>query len=308
MAEAAYMTGLEKNGDVVEMACYAPLFGNRLQSQWSPDMIWFDNITAFGSVNYYVQQLYANNKGVTNLPAELTVDAAASNALSGRVGLGSWQTSVAYDNLTVTDNATGNVLYQADFESGELPSDIEIWEGNWSVKDGRLIQSNTGGPNDANTGDSLYLGDAGWSNYTLTVEAEILSGAEGFLIPVCVQDTDNNMFWNIGGWGNTVSCLQIVSGGAKSGQVSGTVKNMKLQKGKVYTIKVVVDGNHVEGYLNGTKYLDYEYKAPEALYESANIDENGDLIIKLVNPTGQTIPVNTDLTASPQINMQKKRV
>lgn len=295
LAEAAYMTGLEKNGDVVEMACYAPLFGNRLQSQWSPDMIWFDNITAFGSVNYYVQQLYANNKGVTNLPAELTVDAAASSALSGRVGLGSWQTSVAYDNLTVTDNATGNVLYQADFESGELPADMDIWEGDWSVEDERLIQDNTGGPNDANTGDSLYLGDTGWSNYTLTVEAEILSGAEGFLIPVCVQDADNNMFWNIGGWGNTVSCLQIVSGGAKSGQISGTVKNIKLQKGKVYTIKVIVDGNHVEGYLNDTKYLDYEYKAPEALYESANIDVNGDLIIKLVNPTGQTIPVNTAL-------------
>lgn len=295
LAEAAYMTGLEKNGDVVEMACYAPLFGNRLQSQWSPDMIWFDNTTAYGSVNYYVQQLYANNKGVTNLPAELTVDAAAASGLSGKVGLGSWQTSVAYDNLTVTDNATGDVLYQADFEDGEIPSDMEIWEGDWTVEDGRLVQKNTGGPDDANTGDSLYLGDTGWSNYTLTVEAEILSGAEGFLIPVCVQDTKNNLFWNIGGWGNTVSCLQIVSGGSKSGQVTGTTRNVSLQHGKVYTIKVVVEGSHVEGFLDGTKYLDYSYEAPESLYESANVDENGDIIIKLVNPTAHAITVNSRL-------------
>lgn len=295
LSEAAYMTGLEKNGDVVEMACYAPLFGNRLQSQWSPDMIWFDNTTAYGSVNYYVQQLFANNKGSVNLPTELTVDTAATGGLSGRAGLGSWQTRVAYDNLTVTDNATGDVLYQADFEDGEIPSDMDTWEGDWAVEDGRLIQSHTGDPNNINTGDSLYFGDTDWSDYTLTVEAEILSGAEGFLIPVCVQDPSNNLFWNIGGWGNTVSCLQIVSGGSKSGQVSGTVKNLKLQQGKIYTIRVVVDGNHVEGYLDDTKYLDYTYQAPLALYESASVDDNGDIIIKLVNPTDHGISVDTRL-------------
>lgn len=295
LAEAAYMTGLEKNGDVVEMACYAPLFGNRLQSQWSPDMIWFDSTAAYGSVNYYVQQLFACNKGVTNLPADLTVDAASSPDLSGRVGLGSWQTSVAYDHLTVTDNATGESLYQEDFDDGELPADMTVWEGDWSVKDGRLIQSHTGNPADISTGDSLYVGDPDWSNYTLTVEAEILSGSEGFLIPICVRDAANNMFWNIGGWGNTVSCLQIVSGGSKSGQISGTVKNVKLQHGKVYTIRVTVDGSHVEGYLDDVKYLDYRYEAPQSLYESANLDANGDLIIKLVNPTAQAIPVDTRL-------------
>lgn len=295
LAEAAYMTGLEKNGDVVAMACYAPLFGNRLQSQWSPDMIWFDSATVYGSVNYYVQQLYGNNKGTVNLPTELTVDAAASGGLSGKVGLGSWQTSVAYDNLTVTDNATGDILYQADFEDGEIPEDMEIWKGDWSVENGRLVQSHTGNPSDINTGDSLYMGETNWSGYTLTVEAEILSGPEGFLIPVCVQDVDNNLFWNIGGWSNTISCLQIVSGGSKSGQITGTVKNLSLQQGRTYTIKVVVEGSHVEGYLDDTKYLDYTYQAPMALYESANVDENGDIIIKLVNPTDHSIVVDTRL-------------
>lgn len=172
---------------------------------------------------------------------------------------------------------------------------MTVWEGDWSVKDGRLIQSHTGNPADISTGDSLYVGDPDWSNYTLTVEAEILSGSEGFLIPICVRNAANNMFWNIGGWGNTVSCLQIVSGGSKSGQISGTVNNVKLQRGKVYTIRVTVDGSHVEGYLDDVKYLDYRYEAPQSLYESANLDANGDLIIKLVNPTAQAIPVDTRL-------------
>ncbi|MBQ9140936.1 MAG: hypothetical protein IJX63_03980 [Lachnospiraceae bacterium] len=304
LAEAAYMTGLEKNGDVVEMACYAPLFANKVQNQWTPDLIWYSNeylndaYGVYGSVNYYVQQLFANNKGTTNLPATLEISAYESdNVLSGKIGLGSWQTSVAYDNLTVTDNETGEVLYSCTFDEKQVLKDdgYEEHEGDWDIKDGRLIQYNTGAPADGITGDVVYVGDTGWKNYTMTVDAEILEGAEGFLIPVCVQDTDNNIFWNIGGWGNTVSCLQIVKGGAKSGQISGTVKNMQLQHGKTYTIKMVVEGDHITGYLNDMKYLDYTHVTADALYETASVDTNGDLLLKVINTTGTTAYVSTVL-------------
>lgn len=72
LAEAAYMTGLEKNGDVVAMACYAPLFANVKLNQWQPDMIFYSNDSIFASANYYVQQLYSTNAGCVSLPAELT--------------------------------------------------------------------------------------------------------------------------------------------------------------------------------------------------------------------------------------------
>lgn len=72
LAEAAYMTGLEKNGDVVAMACYAPLFANVKLNQWQPDMIFYSNDGIFASANYYVQQLYSTNAGTISLPAELT--------------------------------------------------------------------------------------------------------------------------------------------------------------------------------------------------------------------------------------------
>ena len=296
LSEAAYMTGLEKNGDIVQMACYAPLFGSRTQNQWTPDLIWYGNNTVFGSVNYYVQQLYANNKGQYNLPTTLEIaDIDTESDLSGMAGLGSWMTSVAYDNLVITDNITGNVLYENDFEDNSWEEDFEINEGTWYVEDGRLIQKNTSDPADTNTGDALYFGDINWNNYTLTVEGQILSGAEGFLIPVCVTNTNNNIFWNIGGWGNTVSCLQIVSGGSKSGQVSGTTKNMTLSKDKTYTIKVIVDGNKIEGYLNDMKYLEYTQTSPDALYETASLDYNGDIILKLVNPTASAQKVACNL-------------
>lgn len=72
LAEAAYMTGLEKNGDVVEMACYAPLFAHAKLNQWVPDMIYYTNDSIFGSINYYVQQLFSVNAGRTSLPSELS--------------------------------------------------------------------------------------------------------------------------------------------------------------------------------------------------------------------------------------------
>ena len=65
--EAAFMTGIERNADIVEMATYAPLFAHVEGWQWRPDMIWYDNLRMFKSVSYYVQQLYAQNKGTNVL-------------------------------------------------------------------------------------------------------------------------------------------------------------------------------------------------------------------------------------------------
>lgn len=61
--EAAFMTGLERNADIVHMCTYAPLFAHVDAWQWKPDMIWFDNLSSVKTPNYYVQQLYGQNKG-----------------------------------------------------------------------------------------------------------------------------------------------------------------------------------------------------------------------------------------------------
>ena len=63
LAEAALMTGLERNADIVYMASYAPLFGNVNAWQWRPDLIWFDNLKSVGTPNYYVQKLFSTNRG-----------------------------------------------------------------------------------------------------------------------------------------------------------------------------------------------------------------------------------------------------
>ena len=71
LAEAAFITGLERNADVVRMASYAPLFAHVDAWQWTPDMIWFDNLRSYGTPNYYVQKLFSTNKGTQILPVLL---------------------------------------------------------------------------------------------------------------------------------------------------------------------------------------------------------------------------------------------
>jgi alpha-N-arabinofuranosidase len=67
LSEAAFMTGLERNADVVYMCSYAPLFAHVDGWQWAPDLIWFNNLTSYGTTNYYVQKLFSTNKGTNVL-------------------------------------------------------------------------------------------------------------------------------------------------------------------------------------------------------------------------------------------------
>jgi alpha-L-arabinofuranosidase len=69
LLEAAFMTNLERNADIVHMATYAPLFAHVDGWQWRPDLIWYDNLRSVRSCSYYVQQMYAHNTGTHVLKA-----------------------------------------------------------------------------------------------------------------------------------------------------------------------------------------------------------------------------------------------
>ena len=102
--EAAFMTDLERNADIVEMATYAPLFAHIDGWQWRPDMIWYDNLRMFKSVSYYVQQMYAMNKGtnVLSLTAADPADAKGKKRVpvGGQEGMNGLFASSVYDANT----------------------------------------------------------------------------------------------------------------------------------------------------------------------------------------------------------------
>ncbi len=90
--EAAFMTDLERNADIVHMATYAPLFAHVEGWQWRPDLIWYDNLRMFKSVSYYVQQMYACNKGTNVL--SMTMD---KQPIAGQEGQDGLFASAVYD-------------------------------------------------------------------------------------------------------------------------------------------------------------------------------------------------------------------
>lgn len=87
LAEAAFLTGVERNADVVVLASYAPLFARAGYAQWSPDMIWFDEKCAYGTPSYYVQKLYGENMGTVTVPMDGQEKALRSEGLYVNVSL-----------------------------------------------------------------------------------------------------------------------------------------------------------------------------------------------------------------------------
>ncbi len=292
LAEAAYMTGLERNGDIVRMAAYAPLFGNLTGLHWAPDLIWFNNHTSTSSVNYYVQKIFSINAGTSLIESELIGADKTEKGLSGKIGLGTWSTSATFDNLKITDNETGKLISEDDFEDNDtLKKWDRITDGTWAIKKGQLIQSSTVTDTEkySKNGTMAYFGKTVWDNYTMTVDVTKTGGAEGFLIAFAVGDEDNNYFWNIGGWGNTVSCLQRVENGTKTDQIGGTEKSFKVVNNRTYSLKIVVTENNIKCYIDDKLYIDYTVKssAEAEAYHVVSTDETGDIIIKLVNVTGK---------------------
>ncbi|MEX6689773.1 alpha-L-arabinofuranosidase C-terminal domain-containing protein [Danxiaibacter flavus] len=85
LAEALYLTAVERNGDVVKMTSYAPLLARKGHTQWNPDLIYFDNLTIRPTIGYYVQKLYGNNSGNEYITAASTVSN-KEDAVKKRIG------------------------------------------------------------------------------------------------------------------------------------------------------------------------------------------------------------------------------
>ena len=176
LAEAAYMTGLERNADLVRLASYAPLLAR--EGEWTPDLIWFDGERSWGSANYEVQRLFMNNVGDEVVPSAASATPAAPlGPIGGAVGLSTWATSAAYDDVEVTA-PDGTALLRDDFSAGAARWTNVSGRGAWSVRDGAYVQSDTAAENTLVT-----AGDPAWSDYNLRVKATKLAGAEGSSSP-----------------------------------------------------------------------------------------------------------------------------
>ncbi|MFJ8019477.1 alpha-L-arabinofuranosidase C-terminal domain-containing protein [Streptomyces sp. NPDC096311] len=159
LAEAAWMTAMELNGDVVRLASYAPLLARRGHTQWVPDLIYFDHSDVQLTLNYHVQRMHSANSGDTLLPIEVTGAPVA-------------EVVPAADRRDVRLSATGGT--EADFE------DLTVTDDTITVR-----ARKTAGPE----GFLISFGDhrwavGGWRNRSLTLQREDDGHTHDLLDPV----------------------------------------------------------------------------------------------------------------------------
>ena len=202
LADAAWMTGLERNSDIVVMNCYAPLLVNVNinASQWGTNLIGYDAISSFGSASYHAQKMFAQNLGDTEFPVDISEQkpdqpTPPPPAPTGGIGVATWNTQAQFKDIKVTKG--DQVLFQSDFSQN-----TNGWRcrgGEWNVADGALTQTS-----DA-TNCRMTAGDPDWTDYTLRLKARKTGGSEGFLVMFHVRGRNDFIWWNVGGWGNTRS-------------------------------------------------------------------------------------------------------
>ena len=275
LGEAVYMQGMERNSDIVTMASYAPIFVNENDPKWMPDMIRFDATYSYGTPSYYVQKLMSQKIGTQNITWTEEGNSESSSANYG--GLSTWLTSATFSDYKVLKD--GNVVYQAPFDG------TSNWKDNartFSESGGVLTQRSTTMEGLLYVNENLDLGE----NYTIQVKATKTGGAEGFLIAFGYKDSKNYCWWNIGGWGNTKTCIERAVDGTKS---QYDFRSLVLTTGATYDLRIEVQGSNIKCYIDDELCHDITLSkspTPRKVYTSASRDGNK-LYVKLVNPSGE---------------------
>jgi alpha-L-arabinofuranosidase len=276
LSEGAFLMGLERNADVVRMVSYAPLLAHvRGRTDWH-GMIYFDSTRSYGTVSYYLWKLFGLNRPACSLQTDVQLPATEPKSIGGSIGLGTWNTAAEFKDIRV--EKAGQVLYTSDFARG-----AENWKaesGNWSVVEGAYRQS------DSIIGLS-YFGDESWTDYTLSLKARKLKGAEGFLVAFGHKGQDK-YWWNVGGWGNTEHAIEF-NQNPVGPHVAGSVETDRW-----YELKVELSGTRIRCYLDGKLVHDETARTPEQFFALAGRDDSGHhLLLKVINAGAE--PVNAQL-------------
>ncbi|MDP4278105.1 MAG: alpha-L-arabinofuranosidase C-terminal domain-containing protein, partial [Bacteroidota bacterium] len=289
LSEAAFIGGMERNGDLVTMTSYAPLFENRHNRKWTTNLIWIDNDRVLGRSSYYVQKMASQNRPTYNVKSNITmhkVDEASYKA--GGVGFGSWGTSVEYKDITLIEKEKAVAL---DLQK------TSVKNGLWKFSQGVLNQQSL------ENGTKYILRQFKSDSYTLTCKARKLSGNEGFLVYFGMsEDGLDGYMYNIGGWNNQKSVLQEIANGSNA-NVLAERNGSSIETAKWYDLKLIVSPKKSELYIDGKLILTHEPAAVPLQFITSGYDEaTNELILKVVNADASHYVTNFKLKGSNQVS------
>jgi alpha-L-arabinofuranosidase len=276
LGEAAFMTGMERNADVVRLGSYAPLFENVNNRQWNPNAILFDSSRSYGTPSYWVQALFGQNRVDRILEHSYTKPASPADVVGGGVGLMTWRTDAEFKDISVT------------VDGRKIDKPIQLGEptGTWTNNGGQVRQSTL----DENRRVKLEgIDTSGASKVVMHLKARKLAGSEGFII-LFETSPRRVVQWNLGGWNNTVHAFQLNDGRFGRG-VEGSIET-----GRWYDIKIEQEPGVVRGYLDG-KLLEEARIEPEPDFAAvAGIDKQAnEVVLKVVNGSAVARKVSFNL-------------
>ncbi len=283
IGEAAWMTGMERNSDIVAMGSYAPLFCNANHKAWPVNLINYDSYRWFGLPSYYVQEMFANNQGTVTLPVNIENPPLVEIPKSkGCIGLGTWINSAEFKNLQVV-SPKGKVLFKPDFSKID-----DNWRrsgrGEWSAQNGILKQSGMA------QGVTVFMGDTTWIDYTITLKARKLSGENGFQIYFHNRNNRQRIRWDLGGYTNSVHYME--------NEIATKSIPATIEPNRWYDVKIEILGNSVKGYLDGKliqEISDANMMVGNMNVSAARDDKSGDIILKVVNSSSKAVTAPIDL-------------
>ncbi len=296
IGEAAWMTGMERNSDIVVMGSYAPLFCNANHKAWPVNLINFDSYRWFGLPSYYVQQMFAGNQGSVVLPVNIegapVIEAPYSK---GCIGLGTWLNSAEFKDVVVTSLA-GKTLFLADFSKFD-----DNWrktgKGEWSVQNGVLKQSAIA------SGVTVFMGDTTWTDCTISLKARKISGENGFQIYFHNRDSRERIRWDLGGYTNSVHMMDI-------GVLAESIP-ANIDIDRWYDVRIEIRGNSVKGYLDGKlvqEVSDTRADVKSLCTSASRDDKTGDIILKVVNASNNPVLTQISLPGAENLTGSGKAI
>lgn len=259
LAEAAYMAAMERNGDVVHLASYAPLLAKVGNTQWEPDLVYFDNERVMPSLNYWVQQMHAHAAGDRALPVDVT-------------GVPQWQRSRSERSRFAVRAASGTLTVE----------DV-------SVED---VSGRRTAPGAAGVQRYQAPDDAHGVDVTYRARVRLDGGQDGFVVAFGDDESDLSYEWHFGTWQEKFLVLGYVADGLYDEWTEPLP--FTWSRGHEFDLEIVVRdaARHITCSIDGDIVHDVqEDPSPEQRFSATAVRDatTGRTVVKVVNATAEPV-------------------
>lgn len=269
LAEAAYLTGIERNGDIVDMTAYAPLLARTDFTQWTPDLIYFDARRVLRTVNYYTQQLFSHHKGDHTVAHTFRAEGLPPRApVPARFGLGTFKSTTTFTQASLNGR----------------PIDL----GSWAPAAGTFSATTSGlDQTDASLAHTLALAPAAapGERHLFQVRARRATSGDGLLVLFGADSTGlGGYVWQIGAEGGRRHTLHQVRAYDHWSRMEVASARADLLADDWLDLEVDLSPERVLCRVGGVTVLEHVFTPFEPAVSVTYDRATSELILKMVNP------------------------